>query len=339
MVQNTLKITAVILAVLLWLSAIGIGFFFYGPYHGVRDVWITTAMRTMNHKYLATTFFDEELISSVMEDNTVQEFENTVDMSLINTDGKEDKKVDGIPEETESEIIDISANGYRGWLVKIKDPGTVKLEITDKLWEAGENLESMVVRDDYKIGINAGGFMDAGGYGNGGTPYGIVIKDGQSYTEISDTTMYEAIGFTKDNILVTERMSGEKVKQMDFRDAVEFGPVLIRNGEPAIIRGDGGWGIQPRTAIGQTATGEVLFLVIDGRKATSVGASLKTVMDILAEHGAINAANLDGGASTTLFYEHSIWNSPAWNTRDKTTRPIATAFVVERGNNISEILE
>ena len=38
---------------------------FYGPISTFRDWWITTAMTTMSHKYLAEWFFDEETINKV----------------------------------------------------------------------------------------------------------------------------------------------------------------------------------------------------------------------------------------------------------------------------------
>ena len=57
-------------------------------------------------------------------------------------------------------------------------------------------------------------------------------------------------------------MSKEKALAMGYRDAIEFGPYLIVNGKRSFIKGNGGWGIAPRSAIGQRKDGIVLFLVI-----------------------------------------------------------------------------
>ena len=54
-----------------------------------------------------------------------------------------------------------------------------------------------------------------------------------------------------------------------IRDGIEFGPFLIVNGKPSFVKGDGGWGIAPRSAIGQRADGIVLFVVINGRNYKS----------------------------------------------------------------------
>jgi exopolysaccharide biosynthesis protein len=71
----------------------------------------------------------------------------------------------------------------------------------------------------------------------------------------------------------------------------------------------------------------VLFLVIDGRQLTSVGASLKDVQDIMLQHGAINAANLDGGSSSALFYDGKIINKPSGKNG---ARHIPNAFIIRQ---------
>ena len=79
-----------------------------------------------------------------------------------------------------------------------------------------------------------------------------------------------------------------------------------------ITHGDGGWGVGPRTAIGQRKDGTVLFLVIDGRQpGYSVGATLRDIQNIMYEEGAVIAANLDGGSSSTLYYNGKVINKPA----------------------------
>ena len=91
--------------------------------------------------------------------------------------------------------------------------------------------------------------------------------------------------------------------------------------------GDGGWGMGPRTAIGQKKDGTVIFLVIDGRQpGYSTGATLRDVQDVLYEEGCYIAANLDGGSITTLYYNGKVVNKPADLLGE---RMIPTAFIVE----------
>jgi len=78
-----------------------------------------------------------------------------------------------------------------------------------------------------------------------------------------------------------------------------------------IKKGDGGWGSTSRTAIGQRKDGTVIFLVIDGTFIRGLtGATLKDVQNIMLDYGAVNAANLDGGSSTTLYYKGKVINNP-----------------------------
>lgn len=113
---------------------------------------------------------------------------------------------------------------------------------------------------------------------------------------------------------------------MQVAEGVTFGPPLIINGKKLITSGDGGWGVAPRTAIGQRKDGTVLLLVIDGRQAGSIGATLLDVQNILYEQGAYVAANLDGGSSTTMFYNGKVVNKPADMLGE---RLIPTAFIVK----------
>jgi hypothetical protein len=57
-----------------------------------------------------------------------------------------------------------------------------------------------------------------------------------------------------------------------------------------------------RTVIGQRADGTIIFLCIDGRQAGSIGATYADAMELIATLGAVNACNLDGGASTVMTY-------------------------------------
>ena len=67
------------------------------------------------------------------------------------------------------------------------------------------------------------------------------------------------------------------------------------------------------------------MLVIDGRQATSLGASLQDLSDIMLSYGAVNACNLDGGSSSLLWYNGEYLNNKAHIVG---IRDIPTSFVV-----------
>ena len=70
-----------------------------------------------------------------------------------------------------------------------------------------------------------------------------------------------------------------------------------------------------------------LLLVIEGRQTSSLGATYLDLIEIMLEFEAVNAANLDGGMSSSMAYEgEEILN----NCSIKGPRDMPTAFVVER---------
>ncbi len=84
----------------------------------------------------------------------------------------------------------------------------------------------------------------------------------------------------------------------------------------------------PRTAIGLRADGTWVFVVVDGRQPEiSIGMDLKTLSDLLLSLGCVDALNLDGGGSSTLYYQRQVVNSPSDATKE---RPVSDAIVVLR---------
>ena len=297
-------------------------FLLYGPWPGFRNFWITSAMTTMSHKYLATWFYSDETIQKVLENNQIIEVGEVTDPDLIKF-----RKYNGsmliFKNKYEKEIltkdkgndlykvINISGKTYQGFLVAIYDPSKISIATTKYLGTKGEAITDVAKREEAVIAMNAGGFYDPDWNSNGAMPHGTVIQNGQIISDFQDANMGGGfIGFTKDNKLVLGKMTKEEAIEAGYRDAIEFGPFLIVNGKSSFIKGNGGWGIAPRSAIGQRKDGIVLFLVINGRLPNSIGADMVDLTEIMENYGAYNAANLDGGSSTELVVNHKIINTP-----------------------------
>jgi exopolysaccharide biosynthesis protein len=296
-----------------------------GFFKELRELYVGTAMSTFTHQYLATTFISKEEIDRIMKKNAVpiQTVKSNINEIKLKDDETEEDPED--KKEPDIDIIDISESTFSGKMLVVKDPSRVRLAVTNKLKSRGQRLQDMIKAESGIGGINASGFTDAEGKGNGGVPMGIVIKDGKEV--FSDkASAFPIIGFNKDNILIVGRYKKSEIESLKLRDAVSFTPFLIVNGEPQIKTGNGGWGIQPRTAIGQTKDGKVLMLTIDGRQISSIGATLKKVQDIMLEHGAYNAANLDGGSSTVMYYMDELQNKPCSSAGE---RYLPDAFIIK----------
>ena len=306
---------------LIVMSSIGL-FILYGPISFFRDLWVTSAMTTMSHQYLATMFYNEKTIQEVLARNHIVEVDDTTNPDLIEIDEQErdhtiykneyEKQILTKDEDNDLfKLIPISGNTYQGYLVAIYDPSKVKIATTRYLGTRGEAITTVAKRENARVAINAGGFYDPDWNSNGALPHGTVIQNGKIVSDYIDANMGGGfVGFTYDNKLVLGKMSAQEALDMGIRDAVEFGPFLIINGQSSFVKGNGGWGIAPRTAIGQRADGIVLFLVINGRLATSLGADMGDLTEIMENYGAVNAANMDGGSSSELVIDNEIINHP-----------------------------
>lgn len=204
-----------------------------------------------------------------------------------------------------------TSNGkkFTGYLLIIKDPTRVKVGYSNKLGKQGE-LTSQIAQDNGAIAaINAGGFYD---FIKTESPSGLIMRDGELiFNDIEDNnSKNDIVAFTNKGTLLVGKYSLNELNKLNATEVVSSGPVLIVNGKPAITQGDGGFGIAPRTAIGQKNDGTIIMLTIDGRSVKSIGATLLDVQNILLEYGAINAANLDGGSSSTMYYNGKIINNP-----------------------------
>lgn len=322
---------------LILVSAVGL-FLFYGPISSFRDFWITSAMTTMSHQYLATWFYNDKTIDEVLARNHIIEVDDTTNPDLI--DIKEQNGGTIYKNEYERQILEkdegndlfkvipVSGSGYQGYLVAIYDPSKVRLATTKYLGVRGEAITTVAKRENARVAINAGGFYDPDWNSNGALPHGTVIQDGKIVSDYEDSNMGGGfVGFTYDNKLVLGKMTKEEALAMGMRDAVEFGPFLIVNGVSSFIKGNGGWGIAPRTAIGQREDGIVLFLVINGRISTSIGADMGDLTEIMENYGAVNAANMDGGSSTELVIDNQIINHPV-AAGDQGLRDMPTFWIV-----------
>ncbi|GFZ31566.1 exopolysaccharide biosynthesis protein [Clostridium zeae] len=301
---------------------IAIPMVFYGPFKNIKELVVTSAMTTLNHQYLATLFLNETEIKSIMVSNKIDDSKNSnLDEISINNSVTADNQGDkGI------EVKEIQGNSFSGHLLIVNDAKRIQLGLTDNLGRFGMKLDDIVKKENAVAGINAGGFQDENGQGNGGVPTGIVVKDGKIVFDDKLEEKVSLIGFNKDGIMVIGKYSRSDITRLNIKDAVSFSPFLVINGEGVIKSGNGGWGIAPRTAIGQRKDGTVLMLVIDGRQIGSLGATLKDVQNIMLENGAYNAANLDGGSSTTMVVDGKIINNPS--SKDG-VRFIPTSFIIK----------
>lgn len=321
----------------------------HGPSKAARDLFVSTILETGQMKFLASWYFSEDEILAITDRNGMGKTEEDVNPDLIEiptvdeNNGNQEFDIDGI------ELVEISGRSFFAKLLIINDPSRVKLS-TIYPWsdfnksKYGETLEQLVQRGDYAAGINGGEYYSEGNWG--GIPKGLVVCDGviQYNAPQAGDVM---VGFTQNNILMIAdigNMSAEQAEQFvadnQIRDAVSFKDIddgdnnhftkLIINGTSREISGSGS-GANPRTVIGQRADGAVLMLVTDGRGAAGhLGATAQDLISIMQEYGAVNAANLDGGSSSAMYYNGAYEMTSVTLYYSTSSWRLPTAFVVEK---------
>lgn len=289
-----------------------------GPSSTARDLFVVSMTETSMGTVFARIFFSQEEIDGIKAQNSVIPSEENTDTSLIQVE--ENKEAEPIV------IEEVSGSTYKGKIMLISDPSRLRVATRGEFsMEArGKSVKQMCEENGAIAGINGGWFADPDGRGKGGMPIGLVISGGELlHGELDET--YEIIGFDNNNVLFTGYVTARKALEMGIRDAVCFGPSLIVNGEPITVKGLGS-GLNPRSAIGQRADGTVLLLAVEGRRASSLGATLNDIIGIFAEYGAVNAANLDGGMSSILYYDGEYITESC---SPSGPRVVPTAFIVE----------
>lgn len=117
-----------------------------------------------------------------------------------------------------------------------------------------------------------------------------------------------------------------------MKTAIGGGPVLIQKGDIQITNNEehmfAGKAINdkhPRTAMGYTADGKLIILVVEGRNPKASGATLIQQAQILKDLGCVEALNLDGGGSSCLLINGKETIAPS----DKKQRAVPAVFMIK----------
>lgn len=314
--------------------------FCYGPSSHARNLFVTTLLETGQMKFVVKFFMSNDKIQAIVNENSMSSFDEEIDNTLINT--SEITDIDGI------ELVEITGSTYMAKMIIVNDPSRVKLAtIYDGSWkEYGVTLDKLVNDNNAFAGVNGGLYVSSGN--KGGRPMGLVVRDGViEYNSPAGITGMHLVGFNEDNLLKIIDLSGKNAKEVEevikkekIRDAVAFQEEmsdannhfvkLIINGEAREVNGSGS-GANPRTAIGQRADGAVLLLVTDGRGASGhLGATAQDLIEVMEEYGAINAANIDGGSSSSMYYDDKYEMTSVTLYYSNSSWKLPTGFIVEK---------
>lgn len=173
---------------------------------------------------------------------------------------------------------------------------TAKTSVT-----ADDNNAILAVNGDY-YGANSTGYVI-----RNGVVYRDTVREDSSN---GDLAIYKDGSF---KVIYEDQISAEQLVNDGVVNLLAFGPALVENGEIAVdTNTEVGQAMasNPRTAIGIIDENHYIIVVSDGRTSESEGLSLYQLAEVMKSYGAKTAYNLDGGGSSTLYFNGQVINKP-----------------------------
>ena len=173
---------------------------------------------------------------------------------------------------------------------------TAKTSVT-----AADNNAILAVNGDY-YGANSTGYVI-----RNGVVYRDTVREDSSN---GDLAIYKDGSF---KVIYEDQISAEQLANDGVVNLLAFGPALVENGEIAVdTNTEVGQAMasNPRTAIGLIDENRYIIVVSDGRTSESEGLSLYQLAEVMKSYGAKTAYNLDGGGSSTLYFNGQVINKP-----------------------------
>lgn len=173
---------------------------------------------------------------------------------------------------------------------------TAKISVT-----AADNNAILAVNGDY-YGANSTGYVI-----RNGVVYRDTVREDSSN---GDLAIYKDGSF---KVIYEDQISAEQLVNDGVVNLLAFGPALVENGEIAVdTNTEVGQAMasNPRTAIGMIDENHYIIVVSDGRTSESKGLSLYQLAEVMKSYGAKTAYNLDGGGSSTLYFNGQVINKP-----------------------------
>ena len=300
----------------------------YGPFETAKKAFVGTAMGSMHYQWLAKTFLSQKEIDKIIGKTETKTAKQNNSLIKVNSSENDITKV---------ERQTIEGDNYTGIALIISNPYKVHVGVSQKLGcvtgkDTGEGQKTSQIAKAYDAiaAINGGSFTDdpnaARWTQNGGNPQGIIISKGKTlYSDVDRyNTELDVAAIGSDGKLIVGKHTLEELENNNVQDALNFGPALIIDGKKQSVQDVGN---RPKTLIGQRADGAIVLVVLDAKSGSEFSASITEAQDVMETLNCINATNLDGGKSTTMYYDGKIINNPTFATGE---RKIASGFIVEK---------
>ncbi|MBF1724557.1 MAG: phosphodiester glycosidase family protein [Streptococcus sp.] len=207
--------------------------------------------------------------------------------------------------------------------VKIKGNASIKTALADETY--GRNVTAKT--STTAKSVNA--VLAINGDYYGARDAGYVVRNGQLLRSQSQSADQEDLVIYKDGsfgIIKEGDITAQQLVDNGAMQVLSFGPALIENGQVTVDSSDEvgkAMASNPRTAIGIVDDNTYVFVVSDGRTSESQGLSLKQLAEFMKELNVTTAYNLDGGGSSSMYFNGQIINKPTTNGRNIEEREVS----------------
>jgi exopolysaccharide biosynthesis protein len=209
--------------------------------------------------------------------------------------------------------------------------------VADIILSSPEYLQTAFAQNAYgrnvtektsEIAESAGAILAINGDYYGAQEDGYVLRNGVLYRNTAasgqeDLVIYEDGSFA---IINEEDVTAEELVADGAQQILSFGPALVEDGMVVVSEDDEVGKAKtsnPRTAIGVIDDLHYMFVVSDGRTDESAGLSLLQLAEFMKELGVVTAYNLDGGGSSTMYFNGEVINNPTTNGRSIKERSVS----------------
>ena len=196
--------------------------------------------------------------------------------------------------------------------VQINNPALLKTAFANNSY--GKNI----TKKTSTIAENINAILAINGDYYGVQENGYVLKNGTIYRSTAEKNQEDLVIY-EDGTFEIINESDEDINTLLANGAyniLSFGPALVKNGEISVSKNEEvgkSMASNPRTAIGVIDDLHYVFVVSDGRTNLSEGLSLYELAEFMKEIGVTTAYNLDGGGSSTMYFNGKVVNNPTTN--------------------------
>ncbi len=279
--------------------------------------------------YLAMdTFVISRAYTVVTETESGRESTAAADTEQSNETGSD---TEAVLSETSyrDENIEITITEYREY--------DTSIYVADIVLSSPEYLQTAFAQNAYgrnvtektsEIAESAGAILAINGDYYGAQEDGYVLRNGVLYRSTAAAGQEDLVIYADGSFAVINEadITAEELLANGAQQILSFGPALIEDGAVVVSENDEVGKAKtsnPRTAVGLIDDLHYVFVVSDGRTDESAGLSLAQLAEFMKELGVVTAYNLDGGGSSTMYFNGQIINNPTTNGRSIKERSVS----------------